>query len=80
MDLPRGTVTYLFTDVQGSIRLWEQVPELMTKALEMHDRIIDQAAVENGGASVKPRGEGDSHFLVSSFRSMSTGSSTTSQP
>lgn len=64
MDLPRGTVTYIFTDVQGSTRLWEQAPELMTTALEMHDRVIDQAAVENGGVSVKPRGEGDSHFLV----------------
>jgi class 3 adenylate cyclase len=64
VDLPRGTVTYLFTDVQGSTRLWEQAPELMMTALEMHDRIIDRAAVENGGVSVKPRGEGDSHFLV----------------
>jgi class 3 adenylate cyclase len=26
-DLPGGTVTFLFTDIEGSIRLWEQDPE-----------------------------------------------------
>ncbi|HEY8744990.1 MAG TPA: hypothetical protein VIU62_18025 [Chloroflexota bacterium] len=32
-DLPTGTVTFLFTDVEGSTRLWEQDPGAMRQAL-----------------------------------------------
>ena len=37
---PSGTVTFLFTDIQGSTRLWEQHPELMRSALARHDEIL----------------------------------------
>src|SRR6266571_6767591 len=63
-DLPDGVVTFVFTDVQGSTRMWEESPDLMVRALEQHDEIIDEAVDAHDGVSVKPRGEGDSRFLV----------------
>lgn len=38
-DLPTGTVTFLFTDIEGSTRLWEQQPEAMEAALARHDAL-----------------------------------------
>jgi class 3 adenylate cyclase len=31
-DLPSGTVTFLFTDIEGSTRLWEENPHAMRLA------------------------------------------------
>lgn len=62
--LPDGVVTFLFTDVEGSTKLWEQAPESMMEALRQHDDAIDRAVADNNGVSVKPRGEGDSRFIV----------------
>ncbi len=39
--LPSGTVTYLFTDVEGSTRLWERDPDAMAPALARHDELIE---------------------------------------
>ena len=64
MVLPDGVVTFLFTDVEGSTHMWEESPDLMMKALEQHDDAIDKAVADNNGVSVKPRGEGDSRFVV----------------
>ena len=64
MVLPDGVVTFLFTDVEGSTHMWEESPDLMMKALEQHDQAIDEAVADNNGVSVKPRGEGDSRFVV----------------
>jgi class 3 adenylate cyclase len=33
-ELPTGTVTFLFTDIQGSTPLWKREPETMAVALE----------------------------------------------
>ena len=63
-DLPDGLVTFLFTDIEGSTRLWEDAPDLMMKALTQHDEAIDVAVELHNGVSVKPRGEGDSRFVV----------------
>jgi len=63
-NLPDGVVTFLFTDVEGSTRLWEEAPETMMEALQQHDDAIDQAVSNHAGVSVKPRGEGDSRFIV----------------
>jgi class 3 adenylate cyclase len=41
--LPSGTVTFLFTDIEGSTRLWEQYPQAMAGALAQHDAILRQA-------------------------------------
>jgi predicted ATPase/class 3 adenylate cyclase len=65
--LPDGVVTFLFTDVEGSTRLWEEAPAVMASALQIHDAAITEAVEEFAGVVVKPRGEGDSQFVV--FRS-----------
>lgn len=61
---PTGTVTFLFTDVEGSSRLWEEQPAAMREALVEHDRLIERLAEEYQGRIVRPRGEGDSRFCV----------------
>jgi predicted ATPase/class 3 adenylate cyclase len=63
-ELPTGTVTYLFTDVEGSTRLWEQHPAAMRQALARHDVLIEELVARHGGVVVRPRGEGDSRFAV----------------
>ncbi len=62
--LPEGVITFLFTDVEGSTRLFEEAPDSMLEALRQHDEVIDKAALDNGGVLVRPRGEGDSRFIV----------------
>ena len=62
--LPAGTVTFLFTDVEGSTRLWDRHPEPMRAALVRHDALIEGLVEAHGGCVVRPRGEGDSRFAV----------------
>ncbi len=64
MSLPSGVVTFLFTDVVGSTRLWETEPNLMGAVMARHDQIIETAVAHAGGMVVRPRGEGDSRFAV----------------
>jgi adenylate cyclase len=63
-ELPTGTVTFLFTDLQDSTRLWEKYPAVMGQALQRHDEIIETIAQQHNGFIVRPRGEGDSRFAV----------------
>ncbi|HJZ49636.1 MAG TPA: adenylate/guanylate cyclase domain-containing protein, partial [Roseiflexaceae bacterium] len=56
--LPSGTVTFLFTDVEGSTRLWEQHPAAMRAALTRHDAILGSAIARHNGARVKGTGDG----------------------
>ena len=39
-ELPSGTVTFLFTDIEGSTRLWEEHPDAMRDALARHDELL----------------------------------------
>jgi predicted ATPase/class 3 adenylate cyclase len=64
VDLPAGTVTFLLTDIEGSTRLWESVPEAMEVALEHHNRLVTEVIGGHGGVVVTSRGEGDSFFAV----------------
>jgi len=64
VDLPAGTVTFLFTDVEGSTKLWEQYPEQMRAALVRHDELIESIIDQQHGTVVRQRGEGDSRFAV----------------
>jgi predicted ATPase/class 3 adenylate cyclase/DNA-binding CsgD family transcriptional regulator len=63
-DLPTGTVTFLFTDIEGNVSLWEQQPDAMRAALARHDAIVEAVVERHGGTVVRPRGEGDSRFAV----------------
>ena len=53
-----GTVTFLFTDVEGSTRLWEEEPERMKPALACHDAISRAAVESHHGLVVKSTGDG----------------------
>jgi len=57
-ELPSGTVTFLFTDIEGSTRLWEEHPDAMRHALERHDEILRDAVESHGGYVVKTMGDG----------------------
>lgn len=63
-DYPTGTVTFLFTDIEGSTALWEQFPAEMPGMMADHDAMIEGAVEDAGGLIVRPRGEGDSRFAV----------------
>jgi predicted ATPase/class 3 adenylate cyclase len=64
VELPAGTVTFLLTDIEGSTRLWETVPDAMEVALERHNRLVTEVIEGHGGVVVTSRGEGDSFFAV----------------
>ena len=49
---PSGTVTFLFTDVEGSTRLWAADKDAMSASLLIHDAILRAAIEGNGGVCV----------------------------
>ncbi len=57
-ELPSGTVTFLFTDIEGSTRLWEEHPDAMRDALARHDELVREAIEAHGGYVVKTTGDG----------------------
>ncbi|NCO32353.1 MAG: adenylate/guanylate cyclase domain-containing protein [Armatimonadetes bacterium] len=59
---PSGTITLVFTDIQGSSELWEQYREAFQPALEAHNRVMRDVAEHWNGREVKT--EGDAFFLV----------------
>lgn len=57
-DLPRGTVTFLFTDVEGSTRLLHELgAEAYAEALGEHRRLIRDACTAEGGIEVDTQGD-----------------------
>ena len=50
--------TFLFTDIEGSTRLWEQQPERMRPALAAHDAMVREAIERHSGRVVKMTGDG----------------------
>ncbi|MCC7216406.1 MAG: hypothetical protein IT517_06510 [Burkholderiales bacterium] len=54
----RRPVTQLFTDLEGSTRLWERAPEAMRGALAAHDALARRVVATHGGAVVKTVGDG----------------------
>ena len=56
-ELPTGTVTFLFTDFEGSITLWEQHPEAIDAALARHDVLLRSVIMACGGFVFKMVGD-----------------------
>jgi predicted ATPase/class 3 adenylate cyclase/DNA-binding CsgD family transcriptional regulator len=57
-ERPSGTVTFLFTDVEGSTASWEQHPDSMGSALATHDAILRSAIGSHGGVVFATGGDG----------------------
>ena len=57
-ELPTGTVTFLFTDLEGSTSLWEEHTEAMPDALARHDLLLHAAVESHAGHVVKSTGDG----------------------
>jgi class 3 adenylate cyclase len=55
--LPQGTVTFLFTDIEGSTRLWERRPQAMPAALARHDALLHEIVIAHGGVVFKTVGD-----------------------
>ena len=58
MQVPSAVTTFLFTDIEGSSRLWEHEPERMQPALARHDALARAAVEHNRGDVVKMSGDG----------------------
>src|SRR5215207_1462815 len=56
-SLPTGTVTFLFTDIEGSTKFWERSPEAMQRALARHDQILRNAVEGHAGYVFKTVGD-----------------------
>ena len=56
-DAPAIT-TFLFTDIEGSTRLWEREPARMHDALARHDELARQTVEAHRGRVVKTTGDG----------------------
>jgi len=61
-ELPTGTVTFLFTDIEGSTQLERQLRECYGEALAEHQRLLRAAFVGHGGHEIDT--QGDSFFFV----------------
>ena len=57
-SLPTGTVTFLFTDIEASTRLWEAHHEAMRQAVARHDELMRQCIAARGGHVFKTGGDG----------------------
>jgi class 3 adenylate cyclase len=60
--LPSGTVTLLFTDIEGSSTLWDDHRSEMALALTKHNELVSEAIAGHGGHVVKDKGDG--YFAV----------------
>ncbi|HLW59173.1 MAG TPA: adenylate/guanylate cyclase domain-containing protein [bacterium] len=60
--LPMGTVTFLFTDIEGSTRLLQILGDRYTEVIAQHHRLLRAAFKERGGREI--RTQGDAFFVV----------------
>jgi len=58
MAAPSGTVTFLFTDIEGSTLLWQRDESAMRAALSRHDELLRSAIAEYGGTVFSAMGDG----------------------
>ena len=55
---PVGTVTFMFSDIEDSTRLWEEHPVLMAEVLSRHDEIVTSTVNGRGGFIFSWAGDG----------------------
>jgi len=55
--LPTGTVTFLFTDIEGSTDRWERLRDAMARALQRHNQLLHAAVSANKGSVFKTVGD-----------------------
>jgi class 3 adenylate cyclase len=56
-DLPSGTVTFLFTDIEGSTQLLQDLGEGYSEVLDEHRRVLRRAFASHGGIEVNTQGD-----------------------
>jgi len=56
-DWPRGTVTFLFTDIVDSTQLWERYPQAMPQVLVRHDVLVHAVIAMHDGVVFKTLGD-----------------------
>lgn len=56
-SLPAGTVTFLFTDIEGSTKMWQAQDAAMSTALARHDALLRQCIAAHGGHVFKTAGD-----------------------
>src|SRR5919109_5166205 len=61
-DLPSGTVTFLFTDIEGSTSLVKELREGYVEVLADHQRLLRQAFEDAGGQEIDT--QGDAFFVA----------------
>jgi predicted ATPase/class 3 adenylate cyclase len=76
-ELPTGTVTFLFTDIEGSTRLLQELGDGYRAVHERHGAILRAAIRDNGGHEI--RTEGDSFFAVFSSPTRGVGAAAEAQ-
>lgn len=57
VSLPTGTVTFLFTDIEGSTQRWDRNRAAMEEAVRVHDRLMREAIASYGGHIFKTVGD-----------------------
>jgi predicted ATPase/class 3 adenylate cyclase len=75
--LPSGTVTFLFTDIEGSTRLLQELGAGYATSREEHNRILRRAVTEGGGVEVGTGG--DSFFVAFSSATAALGAAVSAQ-
>ncbi|MBI4934542.1 MAG: adenylate/guanylate cyclase domain-containing protein [Actinobacteria bacterium] len=70
MSAPPSTSrrTFLFTDIESSTRMWDQYPDAMLDALDLHDQVLVQAVSDAGGDVIRHTGDG----IIAVFRGAAT--------
>jgi class 3 adenylate cyclase len=68
VSVPSGTVTFLFTDIEGSTRLWQADETAMRAALSRHDGILRKTVADHDGVVFSSMGDG----IAAAFASASS--------
>ena len=72
---PTGTVTFLFTDIEGSTQRWERQRAAMERALARHDAILRGGVEAHGGYIFKTAGDAFGAAFASAGEAVARGAS-----